>query len=354
MEDNKKISPEVFQEMFEMGLFGIEVPEKYGGTGLNYMNTVLAIEEMAKVDSSVAAALDVQNTLFNRTILTYGTEEQKETYLPELATKALGSFALSEASSGSDAFALKTRATEENGEFVINGTKQWITNSREATYFIVMANVDPDKGYKGITPFIVERSNPGISVSTPEDKVGMKASSTCEVVFDNCRVPRSAVLGGDSNIGKGYKIAIDTLNEGRIGIGAQQVGLAQGAFNHAFAYAHERKQFGRSVADFQGMQFQFAKAATEIEAARLLVYNAARKKEAGENFVQEAAMCKYYAAEVAGSVATQAVQWMGGVGITTEFKAERFYRDWILGSIYEGTGNINLQTIAKCLSNKLN
>merc|ERR1712232_790519 len=300
--------------------------------------------EVAKVDPAVAVMMDIQNTLLVTSFRDYGTKAQQEAYLPRLATDTVCSFCLSEPGSGSDAFALKTRATRDGDDWIIEGSKCWISSAKEAGLFVVFANVDPSKGYKGITAFVVEGCNPGLSIGKKEDKLGIRASSTCEVVFENCRVPNDAVLGG---VGLGYKLAIGLLNEGRIGIGAQMVGLAKGAFDYALSYACTRKQFGTVVADFQGMQFQYARAAMEIEAARLLVYNAARLKESGQPLVHEAAMAKLKASEVAQSVSSQCIDWLGGVGFTKEFIAEKFYRDAKVGTIYEGTSNIQLLTIGK-------
>lgn len=344
MENKGAIDSDLIRETFELGLCAIEIPEQFGGSGLNFMNNVLAIEEISKIDSSTAALVDVQNTLFNRTILENGTEAQKEKWLPKLAVDTLGSFCLSEASCGSDAFALKCRAEDKGDHYVLNGQKNWITNSKEAGVYIVFANVDPSKGYKGITAFIVDRKNPGISIGNPENKVGLKASSTCPVFLDNCIVPKEDILG---EVGKGYKIAMGTLNEGRIAISAQLLGLAEGAYDYVMPYLRERKAFGQYIGDFQGMEFEYAQAATEIHAARMMTYHAARLYELGRPVALEAAMAKLYASQVAGRVATQCVQWMGGVGVTKEFRAEKYYRDWIPGSIYEGSSQIIKETIAK-------
>jgi len=344
MDAESKLDPNILKAAFEYGLMGIEIPEKYGGSGMTFFDSIIAIEELAKVDPSVSVIVDVQNTLVIRTIMEYGTEKQKQHWLSRLAKDTVGCFCLSEPSSGSDAFALKARAELKGDNYVLNGTKYWITNSQDAGLFIVMANIDPSKGYKGITAFLVDKSNPGIRVGKKEDKLGIRASATCEVILEDCIVKKEDVLG---EVGKGYKIAIETLNEGRIGIAAQMLGLAQGAFDYALPYMKQRHQFGQPISTFQGMQFQYAHAATEIEATRLLVYEAARRKLAGKPFTKEAAMAKYYASEVAGKVSTRAVEWLGGVGFTKEFAAEKFYRDAIIGKIYEGTSNINLQTIAK-------
>jgi len=340
------LDKEIVDALFEQGLMGIEAPEEFGGVGLGFTAACLAVEEVAKVDPAVAVLMDIQNTLLITAFNRYASAEQKRTYLPRLASNTVCSFALSEVDSGSDAFALKTRAVRDGEEWVLNGSKSWISNSIEADLFVVFANAAPEKKHKGITAFIIEKSNPGLSLGKKEDKLGIRASSTCEVILEDCRIPADAVLG---EVGLGYKMAIELLNEGRIGIGAQMVGLAQGSFDYAMAYMVTRKQFGTSIADFQGMQFQYARARMEIEAARALVYNAARLKEAGKPFVMEAAMAKLKASEVANSVSSQCIDWLGGVGFTKEFLAEKYYRDAKIGTIYEGTSNIQLITIAKCL-----
>jgi len=339
-----KMDKEVIDALFENGFMGIEAPEEYGGAGLNFTAACLAVEEIAKVDPAIAVLMDIQNTLLITAFNTYGTAEQKEKYLTRLATDTVASFCLSESGSGSDAFALQTRAVRDGSDWVLDGSKCWISNALEAGVFVVFANANREKGYKGITAFIVEKDNPGLQIGKKEDKLGIRASSTCELNFEGCRVPDSAVLG---EVGQGYKMAISLLNEGRIGIAAQMVGLALGSFDYALSYMCTRKQFGQSVADFQGMQFQYARAAMEIEAARVLVYNAARLKETGKPFVQEAAMAKLKASEVAQSVSSQCIDWLGGVGFTKEFLAEKYYRDAKIGTIYEGTSNIQLATIAK-------
>lgn len=337
----------VIQGLFELGVMGIEVPETYGGSGSSFFSAILAIEALARVDASISVLVDVQNTLVENAVLRWGSDAQRERYLPKLASEWIGSYALSEAGSGSDAFALATRATEtEGGGWSLSGRKLWITNAAESHLFIVFATVDPSLGYKGITAFLVERGTPGFTVGKKEDKLGIRASSTCELVLDNCRVPRDNVLG---SVGSGYKVAIETLNEGRIGIGAQMIGIAQGAFDAALAYLHEREQFGKKIADFQGVQFQYARLATEIEAARLLVYNAARLKDAKLPFVKQAAMAKLYASEVAERSASLSLEFFGGVGFTREYPAEKYYRDAKIGKIYEGTSNMQLLTIAKHL-----
>jgi alkylation response protein AidB-like acyl-CoA dehydrogenase len=325
---------------------GIEVPEEFGGQGGTFFQAVLAVEELAAVDPSAAVIVDVQNTLVVNALLKWGRADQTAQHLPRLARDTIGAYALSEAGSGSDAFALATRAVEDGGDFVVTGRKLWITNAREAGLFIVFATIDPAAGYRGVTAFLIGRDTPGLTVGKKEDKLGIRASSTCEVVLDGCRVTRAAVLG---EVGKGYKVAIETLNEGRIGIGAQMLGLAAGALDHAVAYTKERKQFGKAIAEFQGVQFQLARAATDIEAARLLVYNAARLRDLGQPFLTEAAMCKIFASEVAERVASLAVNLFGGNGFVKEYPVEKLYRDAKIGQIYEGTSNLQLQTIAKQL-----
>lgn len=341
-----EMDAEVVRGLFEEGLMGIEVPAELGGLGMGFTAACLAVEELAKVDPSVSAMVDIQNTLLVTALQRHGTTEQRELYLPQLAADTVMSFCLSESGSGSDAFALRTRATRSGDDWVIDGSKTWISSSKEAGLFLVFANAAPEQGHKGITAFIVGKGNPGLTIGKKEDKLGLRSSSTCELSFEDCRVPHSAILG---EVGQGYKIAISLLNEGRIGIGAQMVGLAKGAFDYAMAYMCTRKQFGNVIADFQGMQFQYARAAMEIEAARVLVYNAARLKESGLPFVQEAAMAKLKASEVAQSVSSQCIDWLGGVGFTKEFLAEKYYRDSKIGTIYEGTSNIQLLTIAKLI-----
>jgi len=346
MDETGHFVPSLLPELFELGVMGVEIPSEQGGAGSSFFNAVLAVQALARVDPSVAVLVDVQNTLVENALLRWGSREQKDRYCPKLASEWVGSYALSEASSGSDAFALKARAERRGQRFVLNGRKLWITNAAESSLFIVFANVDPDKGYKGITAFLVERGFPGFSVGKKEDKLGIRASSTCELLLDDCEVPEENVLG---EVGKGYKIAIEALNEGRIGIGAQMLGLAEGAFAQAMAYMKERVQFGKPIAEFQGMQFQYARLAMEIEAARLLVYNAARLKDAGQPFVKEAAMAKLFASEVAERTASLCVEFYGGIGFTRECPAEKFYRDAKIGKIYEGTSNMQLSTIAKLL-----
>jgi alkylation response protein AidB-like acyl-CoA dehydrogenase len=346
MDAAAKLDPDLLRALFELGLMGVETPAALGGAESSFFNSILAVQALARVDPSLAVVVDVQNTLVNNALLRWGTEPQKQRYLSKLASEWVGSYALSEAGSGSDAFALKTRAERRADRWILNGQKLWITNAAESSLFIVFANVDPSQGYKGITAFLVERGFPGFSVGKKEDKLGIRASSTCELVLDDCEVPDENVLG---ELGRGYKIAILTLNEGRIGIGAQMLGLAEGALGHALAYTKERKQFGKPIFDFQGVQFQLARTATEVEAARLLVYNAARAKDAGADFVKEAAMAKLYASEVAERAASQAIDLFGGVGFTREFPVEKLYRDAKIGKIYEGTSNMQLQTIAKLI-----
>jgi butyryl-CoA dehydrogenase/short/branched chain acyl-CoA dehydrogenase len=346
MDEHAKLDADLLPALFELGVMGVEVPSEHGGAGSSFFNAILAVEALAEVDPSVAVLVDVQNTLVNNALLRWGNAEQKARYLPKLSTSWVGSYALSEASSGSDAFALKTRAERRGDRWLLRGRKLWITNANESSLFIVFANADPSQGYRGITAFLVERGFPGFSVGKKEDKLGIRASSTCELVLDDCEVPAENVLGA---VGQGYKAAILALNEGRIGIGAQMLGLANGAFQHALGYMHERQQFGQAIADFQGVQFQYARVAMEIEAARLLVYNAARLKDSGHDFVKEAAMAKLYASEVAERAASQAIEFMGGVGFTRDFPVEKFYRDAKIGKIYEGTSNMQLQTIAKLL-----
>jgi alkylation response protein AidB-like acyl-CoA dehydrogenase len=346
MDARAALDPGLVEALFELGVMGVEIPAEYGGSGSSFFNAILAVQALSRVDPSVAVLVDVQNTLVNNALLRWGNEDQKRRYLPKLASSWVGSYALSEAGSGSDAFALATRAERKGDRFVLSGRKLWITNAAESSLYIVFANADPEKGYKGITAFLVERSFPGFSVGKKEDKLGIRASSTCELVLEDCEVPAENVLGP---LGQGYKIAILALNEGRIGIGAQMLGLAEGALSHALAYMQERKQFGRPIAEFQGMQFQYARVATEIEAARLLVYDAARLKDAGHDFVQKAAMAKLFASEVAERSASQAIEFLGGVGFTRDFPVEKLYRDAKIGKIYEGTSNMQLQTIAKTL-----
>lgn len=344
MDRQGSFAPGLTQKLFELGLMGIEVPARLGGSESSFFMAILAVEQISRVDPSVGVCVDVQNTLVNNAILRWADEEQKKRFLPKLASSTIGAYALSEAGSGSDAFALAARAVRDGDSWVINGRKLWITNGGEAGIFIVMANADPTKGYKGITAFIVERDTPGFSVGKKEDKLGIRASSTCELILEDCRVPAENVLG---EVGRGYKVAIETLNEGRIGIGAQMVGLAQGALEHAVAYAKERRQFGKPIGEFQAVQFQLAEMATEIEAARLLVYNAARLKDAGKPFLTEAAMAKYFSSKVAERAASKAIEILGGVGFTKDYPVEKLYRDAKIGAIYEGTSNMQLQLIGR-------
>jgi len=347
MDEAEQMDPAITEQLFEAGLMAIEIPEEFGGSGMNFASAIVAIEELARIDPSVSVMCDVHNTLVNTAILKYGSQESKRMWLPKLATNTLGSFALSEPVSGSDAFALKTRAEKTADGYRINGGKMWITNGAEAGFYIVFANLDPSKGYKGITAFIVEKGTPGFSVAKKEKKLGIKASSTVVLNFDDVDIPKENLLGVE---GQGYKYAIGILNEGRIGIAAQMTGLALGAWENAVKYVwNDRKQFGQLVGEFQGMQHQIAQAYTEIAAARALVFNAARKKEAGEDFIMDAAMAKLYSSQVAQRVAGSAIEWMGGMGFVREGIAEKFWRDSKIGAIYEGTSNIQLQTIAKLL-----
>jgi alkylation response protein AidB-like acyl-CoA dehydrogenase len=346
MDENAKLDPDLVQQFFDMGLMGIEIPENYSGGGGSFFMSIVAIEQISRVDASAAVFMDVQNTLVNNAFLNFGSDDIKDRYLPQLATEKVGAYCLSEAGSGSDAFALKASAKEEGDHYVLNGSKMWITNANEADIFLVFATVDPGAGYKGITAFIVERDFEGFSVSKKENKLGIRASSTCEILLEDCKVPKENVLG---EVGKGYKVAMETLNEGRIGIGAQMIGIAQGALDATLEYTQEREQFDQAISDFQGVQFQLAKMATDIETARLLVYNAARMKENGNKFLKEAAMAKYHASEVAENVTSQAVDLFGGYGYVKEYPVEKYYRDAKIGKIYEGTSNMQLNTIAKLL-----
>ncbi|HEX4275369.1 MAG TPA: acyl-CoA dehydrogenase [Bryobacteraceae bacterium] len=348
MDEASVFRKDLLHEIFDLGLMAIEVPEDFGGQGGTFFQSILAIEELARVDPSAAVIVDVQNTLFHNAILSRATEEQKRRWLPRAAKDTVASYALSEAGSGSDAFALTTRAVADGDSWRLTGRKLWITNAAEAGFFLLFANVNPEQGYKGVTAFLVEREFPGFQVGKKEDKLGIRASSTCELILDNCHVPAANVVG---EIGKGYKIAIETLNEGRIGIGAQMLGLAQGALDHALAYAQQRKQFGSPIAQFQGVQFELAEMAVEVEATRLMVYNAARLHDAGRPFLTEAAMCKYFASQVAERVASRAVEVLGGVGFTKDYPVEKLYRDAKIGRIYEGTSNMQKMTIAKQILN---
>ena len=344
MDEHAKFAPALIEKLFALGVMGIEIPDSYGGGGASFFHSVLAVEALSRVDPSIGVMVDVQNTLVINALLRWGSDDIKTRFLPKMATNLIGAYALSEAGSGSDAFALTTRAAERDGEWVLTGRKLWITNGNEAGLFIVFANVNPDAGYRGITAFLVERGFPGFTVGKKEDKLGIRASSTCELLFEECRVPKANVLG---EVGKGYKVAIETLNEGRIGIGAQMIGLAQGALDHTIAYTRERKQFGKAIGEFQAVQHQIARAATDIEAARLLVYNAARLRDAKLPFLTEAAMCKIFSSEVAERTASLAVNLFGGNGFVKEYPVEKLYRDAKIGQIYEGTSNLQLQTIAK-------
>jgi short/branched chain acyl-CoA dehydrogenase len=350
MDREAQIPRELVDACFELGIMGVEIPDEHQGAGATFFMSVLVVEELARVDASVAVLVDVQNTLVNNAILRWGSPEQHARYFPKLASGWVGAYALSEAGSGSDAFALQCRAADKGDHWQLDGQKLWITNAGEAELFIVMATVDPAKGYKGITSFLVERSSPGFSVGKKEDKLGIRASSTCELVLEGCKVPKQNVLG---EVGKGYKIAIETLNEGRIGIGAQMVGVAQGAFEHALRYSQERQQFGRPIADFQAVQYQLADMALQIEAARLLTYNAARLRDVGQPFVKEAAMAKLFASRAAEYVTSKAIEVYGGYGFTKEYPVEKYFRDQKVGQIYEGTSNMQLAVIAKQLLGKL-
>src|ERR1051325_1926866 len=349
MDDKSVFDHGLIEQFFQLGLMGIEIPEQYGGAGGRFFEAILAVEELSRVDASAGVIVDVQNTLVNNALLRWGNEDQKKRYLPRMASDLLGAYALSEAGSGSDAFALQTRASLKGSEYVLNGRKLWITNGKEAGLFVLFATIDPSAGYKGITAFLVEKDFPGFSVGKKEDKLGIRASSTCELILEDCKVPKENVLGEP---GKGYKIAIETLNEGRIGIGAQMVGVARGAWEYAVKYAQERKQFGKAIGDFQGVQFQLAQMATDIEAARMLVYNAARMKDARMNFVKEAAMTKLFASQVAERVTSLAIDIYGGYGFTQDYPVEKFWRDCKSGKIYEGTSKMQLATIAKLVMGK--
>jgi alkylation response protein AidB-like acyl-CoA dehydrogenase len=345
MDEHAKIPRPLIDKLFALGVMGIEIPEGHGGGGAGFFHAVLAVEALSRVDPSIGVLVDVQNTLVNNALLRWGSEDQKRLYLPRLASTSVGAYALSEAASGSDAFAMASRATRQaSGDWILNGRKLWITNALEADLFLVFANADPAAGYRGVTAFLVERGAGGLAVGKKEDKLGIRASSTCELILEGCRVPAANVLG---EVGKGYKVAIETLNEGRIGIGAQMIGLARGALDHTVKYVKEREQFGKPIASFQAVQHQIARAATELEAARLMVYNAARLRDASQPFLAEAAMCKLFASEVAERVASLAVNLYGGYGFVKDYPVEKLYRDAKIGQIYEGTSNLQLQTIAK-------
>lgn len=346
MEEAAQLDPEIIKTLFDMGLMGIEIPEKYGGAGGTFFMSIVAIEQISKADASVGVFMDVQNTLVNNAFIRWGNDTINEKYLPLLASEKVGAYCLSEAGSGSDAFALKCTAQKDGSSYILNGNKLWITNAAEADIFLVFATINPDDGYRGITGFVVERGMEGFSVANKENKLGIRASSTCELILDNVRVPEENILG---DIGMGYKVAIETLNEGRIGIGAQMTGIGEAALEAALSYTQERKQFGKAIADFQGVQFQLAQMATELEMARLLVYNAARMKEAGKPFLKEAAMAKYYSSEAAEKICSMAIDLHGGYGYVKEYPVEKYFRDSKIGKIYEGTSNMQLQTIAKII-----
>jgi len=349
MDEQEKLDPALIKQCFELGLLGIETPEEFGGAGASFFTAILAVEELSRVDASVGVLVDVQNTLVNNALIRWGNPEQQKKYLSQLAAGKVGAYALSEASSGSDAFAMQTRVVDKGDHYSITGQKLWITNGNEAEIFVLFANANPEAGYRGITAFIVEKGFPGFTVGKKEHKLGIRASSTTELILEDCQVPKENVLG---EVGKGYKVSIETLNEGRIGIGAQMIGLARGALECALAYTSERQQFGKSINQFQGVQFQLAEMATELEAARLMVYNAARMKDAGLNFVKEAAMAKLYSSRAAERISSQAIELYGGYGFVKDYPVEKFWRDSKIGSIYEGTSNMQLQTIAKLMIGK--
>jgi len=349
MDEQAHLDEAVTRQCFELGLMGIETPEEFGGAGGTFFQAILAVEELSRVDASVGVLVDVQNTLVNNAFIRWGSPDQKKKYLPELASKKVGAYALSEAASGSDAFAMQTRAVDSGDHFVINGRKLWITNGKEAEIFVLFANANPEAGYRGITAFIVERGFEGFTVGKKENKLGIRASSTTELILEDCKVPKENVLG---EVGKGYKTSIETLNEGRIGIGAQMIGLARGALECALRYTAERQQFGKSINQFQGLQFQLAEMATDLEAARLMVYNAARMKDAGQNFVKEAAMAKLYSSRAAERITSRAIEMYGGYGYVKDYPVEKYWRDSKIGAIYEGTSNMQLQTIAKLIIGK--
>ena len=346
MDEQAKLDPSLVKQCFDLGIMGIETPEEFGGAGASFFTAILAVEELSRVDASVGVFVDVQNTLVNNALIRWGTQDQKKKYLTALATGTVGAYALSEAGSGSDAFAMQTRAVDKGDHYLINGRKLWITNGNEAEIFVLFANANPEEGYRGITAFVVEKSFSGFSVGKKENKLGIRASSTTELILEDCVVPKENVLG---EVGKGYKTSIETLNEGRIGIGAQMIGIARGAMDAALAYTGERQQFGKSINQFQGVQFQLAEMATELEAARLLVYNAARMKDAGMNFVKEAAIAKLYASRAAERISSVAIELYGGYGFVKDYPVEKFWRDSKIGAIYEGTSNMQLQTIAKLM-----
>src|SRR5215468_3104073 len=349
MDDQAHMDPALVKHCFELGLMGIETAEEFGGAGGSFFQAILAVEELSRVDGSVGVLVDVQNTLVNNAVIRWASSDLKRKYLPQLAAKSVGAYALSEAGSGSDAFAMQTRAVDKGDHFILNGRKLWITNGNEAEIFVLFANANPEAGYRGITAFIVDKTAEGFSVGKKENKLGIRASSTVELILEDCVVPKENVLG---ELGKGYKVSIETLNEGRIGIGAQMIGIAQGALEAALAYTGERQQFGKSINQFQGVQFQLAEMATELEAARLMVYNAARMKDAGVNFVKEAAMAKLYSSRVAERVSSKAIELYGGYGYVKDYPVEKYWRDSKIGAIYEGTSNMQLQTIAKLIIGK--
>jgi len=349
MDAHGKLDPALIKQCFDLGLMGIETPEEFGGAGSSFFTAIIAVEELSRIDASVGVFVDVQNTLVNNALIRWGSQAQKEKYLTALASEKVGAYALSEAGSGSDAFAMQTRAIDKGDHYLLNGQKLWITNGNEAEIFVLFANANPEAGYRGITAFIVEKSFPGFTVGKKEDKLGIRASSTTELILEDCKVPKENVLG---EVGKGYKTSIETLNEGRIGIGAQMIGIARGALEAAIAYTGERQQFGKSINQFQGVQFQLAEMATDLEAARLMVYNAARMKDAGVNFVKEAAMAKLYSSRAAERISSKAIELYGGYGYVKDYPVEKYWRDSKIGAIYEGTSNMQLQTIAKLIIGK--
>jgi alkylation response protein AidB-like acyl-CoA dehydrogenase len=349
MDEQQHLDPSILKQCFELGLMGIETPEEFGGAGGSFFQAILAVEELSRVDASVGVFVDVQNTLVNNAVIRWANQEQKKKYLTQLAAEKIGAYALSEAGSGSDAFAMQTRAVDQGDHFVVNGRKLWITNGKEAEIFVLFANVNPEAGYRGITAFIVEKATEGFTVGKKENKLGIRASSTVELILEDCQVPKENVMG---EVGKGYKVSIETLNEGRIGIGAQMIGLARGALESALNYTKERQQFGKSISEFQGVQFQLADMATELEAARLMVYNAARMKDAGQNFVKEAAMAKLFSSRAAERITSTAIELYGGYGYVKDYPVEKYWRDSKIGAIYEGTSNMQLQTIAKLIIGK--
>ncbi|HEX8070201.1 MAG TPA: acyl-CoA dehydrogenase [Pyrinomonadaceae bacterium] len=349
MDEAGKMDPALVKQLFELGLMGVETPDEYGGAGASFFTAIIGVEELSRVDPSVGVLMDVQNTLVNNALIRWGNPEQKKKYLPQLAASKVGAYALSEAGSGSDAFAMQTKAVDKGDHFVLNGQKLWITNGNEAEIFVVFANAKPEEGYRGITAFVVEKQFEGFAVGKKENKLGIRASSTTEIILDNCRVPKENVLG---EFGKGYKVSIETLNEGRIGIGAQMIGLARGALEAALGYTAERQQFGKSINQFQAVQFQLAEMATQLEAARLMVYNAARLKDAGLPFVKEAAMAKLYSSRAAEAISSTAIELYGGYGYVKDYPVEKYWRDSKIGAIYEGTSNMQLQTIAKLIIGK--